>query len=74
MNPFAWVYTDHEYVVTLEQGRAIIAEGKEKGRIVYSPRIEDAQGNVQPIRRLYACTFGRGARETAQSITSWLAR
>jgi hypothetical protein len=35
---------------------------------------EDAQGNVHPIRRLYACSFASGARETAQSITSWLAR
>ena len=35
---------------------------------------EDAQGNVQPIRRLYACSFASGARDTAQSITSWLAR
>ena len=35
---------------------------------------EDAQGNVHPIRRLYACSFASGARDTAQSITSWLAR
>ena len=35
---------------------------------------EDAQGNVQPIRCLYACSFASGARDTAQSITSWLAR
>ena len=35
---------------------------------------EDAQGNVQPIRRLYACSFASGARDTAQSMTSWLAR
>src|SRR2546425_5738683 len=35
---------------------------------------EDAQGNVHPIRRLYACSFARGARDTAQSMTSWLAR
>lgn len=35
---------------------------------------EDAHGNVQPIRRLNACSFCSGARETAQSITSWLAR
>src|SRR5260370_24654873 len=35
---------------------------------------EDAQGNVQLIRRLYVCSFGSGARDTAQSITSWLAR
>ena len=39
-----------------------------------SPPNEDAQGNVQPIRRLYACSFASGARDTAQSITSWLAR
>jgi hypothetical protein len=39
-----------------------------------SPPNEDAQGNVHPIRRLYACSFGSGARDTAQSITSWLAR
>src|SRR5512147_96852 len=31
-------------------------------------------GKVQPIRRLYACSFVSGARETAQSIASWLAR
>jgi hypothetical protein len=35
---------------------------------------EDAQGKVQPIRRLYACRFASGARGTAQSITSWLSR
>ncbi|HEY2663107.1 MAG TPA: hypothetical protein VGI47_02110 [Candidatus Binataceae bacterium] len=34
----------------------------------------DAQGNVHPIRRLYACSFASGARDTAQSVTSWLAR
>src|SRR5579871_1313007 len=33
----------------------------------------DAQGKVQPIRRLYACNFASG-RDTAHSITSWLAR
>src|SRR6266513_1911479 len=27
-----------------------------------------------PIRRLYACSFANGARDTAQSVTSWLAR
>jgi len=25
---------------------------------------EDAQGNVHPIRRLYACSFASGARDT----------
>src|SRR5713101_6953345 len=35
---------------------------------------EDAQGKLQPIRRLYACSFASGARDTAQSVTSWLAR
>jgi hypothetical protein len=35
---------------------------------------EDAQGKLQPIRCLYASSFSNGARETAQSITSWLAR
>ena len=35
---------------------------------------EDAQGNVQPIRRLYACSIANGARDTAQSVTSWFAR
>src|SRR5215472_465289 len=39
-----------------------------------SPPTEDAQGNVQLIRRLYPCSFASEARETAQSITSWLAR
>ena len=33
---------------------------------------EDAQGKFQPIRRLYACSFASGARDTAQSITSSL--
>src|SRR5207302_8901721 len=33
---------------------------------------EDAHGNVHPIRRLYACSFASGARDTAQSITSSL--
>jgi hypothetical protein len=35
---------------------------------------EDDQGNVHPIRRLYACSFASGARDTAQSMTSWFAR
>ena len=35
---------------------------------------EEAQGKVHPIRRLNACSLARGARDTAQSITSWLAR
>jgi hypothetical protein len=35
---------------------------------------DDAQGNVHPIRCLYACNFASGARETAESVTSWLAR
>src|SRR5262245_43852952 len=35
---------------------------------------EDAQGNVHPIRCLYACTFASGAREIAHSMTSWFAR
>jgi hypothetical protein len=35
---------------------------------------EDAQGNVHPIRRLYACNFASGARDTAPSVTSWFAR
>src|SRR2546426_5058580 len=35
---------------------------------------EDAQGNVHPIRRLYACSFASGARDTAESVTSWFAK
>src|SRR5688500_17081797 len=35
---------------------------------------DDAHGNVHPIRCLYPCSFSSGARDTAQSITSWLAR
>src|SRR5207249_2878264 len=35
---------------------------------------EDAQGNVHAIRRLYAASFASGARDTAQSMTSWFAR
>jgi len=35
---------------------------------------EEAQGNVHPIRCLKACSFAHGARDTAQSITSWFAR
>ena len=35
---------------------------------------EDAQGNVHPIRLRYACSLASGARDTAQSMTSWLAR
>src|SRR5438034_1347284 len=33
----------------------------------------DAQGNVQPIRALYACSFASGARDTAESMTSCFA-
>jgi hypothetical protein len=39
-----------------------------------SPPNEDAQGNVQPMRRLYACSFASGARDTADKVTSWFAR
>src|SRR5437868_15021426 len=39
-----------------------------------SPSVDDAQGKVQPSRLLYSCSFVSGARETAHSITSWLAR
>src|SRR6185369_11822476 len=35
---------------------------------------EEAHGKLQPIRRLNACSFASGARDTAQSITSWFAR
>src|SRR5215813_15174105 len=35
---------------------------------------EDAQGKLQPIRRLNAWSFASGARDTAQSVTSWFAR
>src|SRR5487761_174429 len=35
---------------------------------------EDAHGKLQPIRPLYAWSLGCGARDTAQSVTSWLAR
>src|SRR5262245_16606045 len=35
---------------------------------------EDAPGNVHPIRRLYAWSFAKGARDTADSTTSWLSR
>ena len=35
---------------------------------------DDAQGKLQPIRCLYACSFASGARDTAHSVTSWLAR
>src|SRR5207245_810687 len=41
---------------------------------VKSPPSEDAQGKLQPIRCLYACSFASGARDTAESVTSWLAR
>src|SRR5216684_2316837 len=33
-----------------------------------SPLCEDAQGNVHPIRRLNACSFASGARDTADSV------
>src|ERR1700722_5359612 len=35
---------------------------------------EDAPGKLQPIRRLYASSLANGARDTAESVTSWLAR
>src|SRR5215472_17801535 len=35
---------------------------------------DDANGKLQPIRRLYAWIFASGARDTAESVTSWLAR
>jgi hypothetical protein len=35
-----------------------------------SPPSEDAQGNVHPIPRLYACSLASGARDAAESVTS----
>src|SRR5262245_30763818 len=35
---------------------------------------DEAHGKVHPIRRRYACSLASGARDTAHSITSWLAR
>ena len=35
---------------------------------------DEAHGKLQPMRRLYACSLSSGARDTAQSITSWFAR
>src|SRR5215471_466234 len=35
---------------------------------------EDAHGNVHPMRFLYAWSWSSGARDTAVSVTSWLAR
>jgi hypothetical protein len=39
-----------------------------------SPPTEDAQGKLHPIRRLYACSFASGARDTVASMTSWFAK
>src|SRR5919197_6127108 len=39
-----------------------------------SPSFDEAHGKLQPMRCLYACSFSNGARDTAQSITSWLSR
>src|SRR3989441_940965 len=36
--------------------------------------LEHAPEAVHPARRLYACSFARGACDTAESVTSWLAR
>src|SRR6266481_1933366 len=33
-----------------------------------SPPNEDAQGKLHPIRRLYACSFASGARDTAEAV------
>ena len=35
---------------------------------------DEAQENVQPMRRLYACSAAIGARDTATSATSWCSR
>jgi hypothetical protein len=35
---------------------------------------EDAHANVHPIRRLYAWSLSRAAREIAVSATSWFSR
>jgi hypothetical protein len=36
--------------------------------------VDEAHGKLQPMRRAYARSLTSGARETAQSITSWFAR
>jgi hypothetical protein len=35
---------------------------------------DDAHGKLHPIRRLYACSFASGARDTTQRVMSWFAR
>src|SRR3954465_1127395 len=38
------------------------------------PSFDDDHGKLQPMRCLYAWSFSSGARDAAQSITSWFAR
>ena len=62
-------------VVAFDSSLALLLLGEPDAEVgVESLPNEDAHGNVHPMRRLYACSFARGARDTAQSITSWLAR
>src|SRR5437879_694573 len=61
-------------VVVFDAPLALLLLGERDVEVKKSLLDEDAKGNAHPIRRSYACSFARGARDTAQSITSWLAR
>src|SRR5215469_13843576 len=59
--------------VTAPDSHSCLVCATPKSRLKSLP-YDDANGKLQPIRRLYPWIFASGARDTAESVTSWLAR
>ena len=61
-------------VVVLDAAVLLFLLGEPDAEIVVEVAAERrGPGNVHPIRCLYACNFASGARDTAESVTSWSA-
>ena len=49
----------------------LMEEIKKEARETLTPKFAaEIQGRLQPIRRLYACSFASGARDTSSRVTS----
>ena len=57
-------------IIVFAAAIALLLFGDGNVEIVVESPSEDAQGKLQPMRRLNACSFGSGARDAAHSITS----